>query len=488
MVDSRTWMAIAGGVGAGLAASLPWTRRGARRTARAVTSAVAAAAVTLREEGSSRSSAGRAAARRRERRARRARERRRRRRQRNAQEREREREPGRARVRGPWRDWRAVRDHARGTGWAAAALTGFAAAAFSSAIFSLAAPRLGRDARRDWASKGTVLTRTSGQRRNPGLRDVAAGLLVHKASKVSWAVLYRTTGAARMPAATASRRWLGVDLPYAFLASAVEYWVVLPWLQPLVRMRIPYGVVAAIHVAAGSTYGLHSLFERLLAGERPRGEGRRTLAGLLGALGAFTGLEVWARSNGEPRWPLGSERSWRRTRDLLRILHAHHQAGIRMARLAMERAERRQVRRLAAQMLGELEAECDLMRDWWQSWFEGALPGAGPDELARLPGALEPELLEHLGRQHGRVFEEEFLAFMADHQRGALTLSRSASRSAADPRVRAFAASVHHLRSHQQARLRELLNESAVGPAPASGDGSEPERAVHALREHAVQA
>jgi len=67
---------------------------------------------------------------------------------------------------------------------------------------------------------------------------MAAGLAVHQGADVAWATLWGRL-AAGLPAHTRQRAAVAAWLPWAAATAWVEYTLMLPWLQPLVRMNTP---------------------------------------------------------------------------------------------------------------------------------------------------------------------------------------------------------------------------------------------------------
>ena len=140
--------------------------------------------------------------------------------------------------------------------WRAAALLGLLTSTFSTIAVTLGAARIGRDISIDWMIVGTVLLRDGGLQAEPGWRELGAGVLVHLSADFFWAmVFFGLLG-----------RWTGrlspwvlllVAPPWALLTSAIEYYVTLPWLQPLFVMQEPYWVGLAVHLTASSLYPLY---------------------------------------------------------------------------------------------------------------------------------------------------------------------------------------------------------------------------------------
>lgn len=93
----------------------------------------------------------------------------------------------------------------------------------------------------------------------------------------------------------------------------------------------------------------------------------------------------------------------------------HHESAIAMASLALEKAQRPQVRQLARGIISAQEKEIAEMKAWHRKWFGTELeaattgPHANPDMTA-------------LERATGDEFDRAFLAMMIPHHASAITM------------------------------------------------------------------
>jgi hypothetical protein len=127
----------------------------------------------------------------------------------------------------------------RGLAWKATLLQGLLSGTVSTLVITLGAPRIGRDRALDWMEIGTVLLGANSVRSEPQWSNIAAGVFVHQSADLAWAVVFFALG----------RHWtwnlapgllLTLAMPWAALTAAIEYYVILPWLQPLVVMQVPF--------------------------------------------------------------------------------------------------------------------------------------------------------------------------------------------------------------------------------------------------------
>ncbi len=113
-------------------------------------------------------------------------------------------------------------------------------------------------------------------------------------------------------------------------------------------------------------------------------------------------------------------------RSFMEQMVPHHESAIAMATLALERAERPEVRRLARQIVQAQETEVAEMRRWHREWFGGELQpsSAGPHasmDMGPLEGAT------------GEDFDRAFLRMMIPHHASAIMMAEAVMMD--DPRA-----------------------------------------------------
>lgn len=169
-------------------------------------------------------------------------------------------------------------------------LTGLATSTFSTLVVQLGARRIGRDPNLSWMEVGMVALRGKTVQSQPGLRGIIPGILVHQFADLSWATIFSLLGAGRgrgiKPATL-----LALAPPWAALTEVIEYYLILPWLQPRLTMQTPYWVGLGAHLASASAYPLLPLVRERVFGEEVVGAafGRRWLAALAGGAGCGAG-------------------------------------------------------------------------------------------------------------------------------------------------------------------------------------------------------
>lgn len=155
--------------------------------------------------------------------------------------------------------------------------------------------------------------------------------------------------------------------------------------------------------------------------------------------------------------PPGPIRAGGYDRMFLHHMTNHHEVGMYMARLAVERGADPQVRTLATLMVYEQFRENVRMRRWWRSWFGGELPAIPPEQWSTMPGMPTPAQLDALEQLAGADLDRRFLELMIVHHEGAVEMAGRAWRDAEDPRIWILADTIRHPQDQQIDRMREFL-------------------------------
>lgn len=102
----------------------------------------------------------------------------------------------------------------------------------------------------------------------------------------------------------------------------------------------------------------------------------------------------------------------------------HHQAAVDMAMLAETRAQRAELKELAANIISDQERELAKMSKWREQWFEGR-PEAVNVEFAGMADGMrgmDPKKLESLADSE---FDVEFIRQMILHHQGAVGMAKA---------------------------------------------------------------
>jgi uncharacterized protein (DUF305 family) len=97
----------------------------------------------------------------------------------------------------------------------------------------------------------------------------------------------------------------------------------------------------------------------------------------------------------------------------------HHESAVAMASLALEKATRPEIRRLAEEIVSAQESEIARMGAWHESWF-------GEELMADMDGPHGSMDMGALEDAEGDEFDLAFLSMMIPHHASAITMAKAA--------------------------------------------------------------
>lgn len=337
--------------------------------------------------------------------------------------------------------------------WVAAAVTGVASSTFSSLAMTLGARRIARDPSVDWMEVGMACFGPRIIRHRPTKRAQAAGLLVHALADTLWSLAFFGLFA-RSRRRPRPREIVAAALPWAMVTTSIEYHLLLRWVQPWVRMQVPYWVTGVSRAVSGTGYPLFFAFDRG-ATEEERAFSERWARGLGTVLGGLAVMDAWARFWGEPTFNLRRPRRSGAEAQFIQQMTARQELGLDLAERAARRAHDRRLRELGRLMALEYAAQLRLMAGWWRSWFGGHVPPVSDRTMRHMEGMPSPDLLYQLVTTRGQAFDELFLAIMLQHHEGVVMMCDRLGSSWSIPQVGLMA---HAIRHAQRGRIEEMEN------------------------------
>jgi uncharacterized protein (DUF305 family) len=144
----------------------------------------------------------------------------------------------------------------------------------------------------------------------------------------------------------------------------------------------------------------------------------------------------------------------------LQMAIPHHEQGVDMARLAVERASGADVRDLAAAVVATQDDELADMKQWLGDWNQPVAADPDPHAHAGHGGmhGTDPEFVAALRRTPaGPDFDRTFLNLFTGHQHGAVELARMETSGGRYPRARDLAERIVSSRTAQIGQLARLL-------------------------------
>lgn len=104
----------------------------------------------------------------------------------------------------------------------------------------------------------------------------------------------------------------------------------------------------------------------------------------------------------------------------------HHQQAIEMSRMAVDRAQSPEVKKLAEQIQAAQGPEIEKLTGWLRSWGAGAPAGMpGMDHGGHGGGMMSAEEMGRLGQSSGAEFDRAYLSMMIEHHEGAIEMART---------------------------------------------------------------
>lgn len=131
-------------------------------------------------------------------------------------------------------------------------------------------------------------------------------------------------------------------------------------------------------------------------------------------------------------------------------IKAHHDHGIQMSQMAVQKASSAEVREMAQKMIADQQRDNSELITWRGQWFADATDAMDMS----LPGASSMNMdMSALQSATGHDFDHAFLEMMVPHHQGAIAMSRDATRNAEHDELRRKA---QEMADKQQRELDEI--------------------------------
>jgi uncharacterized protein (DUF305 family) len=164
------------------------------------------------------------------------------------------------------------------------------------------------------------------------------------------------------------------------------------------------------------------------------------------------------------------------SRDMAR----HHEQGVEMANLALDRSDDPAVRGLAFDISATQTNQTGRMQGWLSLWGlqptgghpmawmgEGGHAGHAMGLNGLMPGMATEEELANLRGLSGTAFDVEFLRLMLRHHQGGTEMSEYAAEHAANAAVRDLADAIVTSQSAESDLITSMLSARGGTPLPA---------------------
>jgi uncharacterized protein (DUF305 family) len=141
----------------------------------------------------------------------------------------------------------------------------------------------------------------------------------------------------------------------------------------------------------------------------------------------------------------------------------HHRQAVEMAELAETRAQRPEVKQLAAQIKAAQDPEIQTMTGWLNEWGEDVpedMEGHGAMDSGDMPGMMSSEDMDKLEAAKGAAFDAGFLEMMIEHHQGAIEMAKTEQKDGEYADAKQLAATIEKTQAAEIATMRRLLGQS----------------------------
>lgn len=138
--------------------------------------------------------------------------------------------------------------------------------------------------------------------------------------------------------------------------------------------------------------------------------------------------------------------------EFLDTMSKHHEDGIAMMKMAVEKAENQKIKNDAQNMMNDQQREIQEMQDL----KEKIAPEAHHAVNMQMPGMISMNL-DTLNSRTGQDFDKAYLKQMIKHHKGAVKMSDLALPKAKDKEVKAMAQMMHDKQQREIADMKATL-------------------------------
>ncbi|MBE9191541.1 DUF305 domain-containing protein [Gloeocapsopsis crepidinum LEGE 06123] len=177
------------------------------------------------------------------------------------------------------------------------------------------------------------------------------------------------------------------------------------------------------------------------------------LYGLVGVLAgsAIPALIVSGRANSQAlqsspcnMTTMHSAMAGRQQGHFIEMMIPHHQEAVDMAELALTKAQRPEIRKLAESIKTEQTREIEQMRSWYKKWYGTEVPATSMTGM-RMQGMAMRSPMMSMDMESLRTasdFDREFIRQMIPHHRSAIMMARMVANRAERPEIRNLAQTI----------------------------------------------
>lgn len=154
-------------------------------------------------------------------------------------------------------------------------------------------------------------------------------------------------------------------------------------------------------------------------------------------------------------------------KSFIEMMLPHHKSAIEMAEIALNRAKKPEVKKLAQSIIEEQTSEIKQMQTWYKQWYGAEVPtnsmnmemhqgmGQGMMMSMQHQEMMDKEMIDAV--KNAPDFDQEFLRQMTRHHRMATMMAGMVVNSATHPEIRNLAQNIIRSQSTEIAQMQQLL-------------------------------
>lgn len=179
-------------------------------------------------------------------------------------------------------------------------------------------------------------------------------------------------------------------------------------------------------------------------------------------LGSVTGHTAVASAQAAPAHPAGhegmkSDRAMPKDdASYVQMMQMHHQQGIDMAKIAVDKSSREDIKGFAHKMIDAQQKEIEELRLLQQSLKTGSAMQNAHEGM--MNGEMD-KMMSDLRQVRGAAFDQKFIAMMIPHHQQAIAMSKPPAKFKA-PDVQAFAKKVITAQTAEVKELQQMRKKS----------------------------
>jgi uncharacterized protein (DUF305 family) len=134
----------------------------------------------------------------------------------------------------------------------------------------------------------------------------------------------------------------------------------------------------------------------------------------------------------------------------------HHEGAIMMAKDAIEKSTRPELKKLAQNIITGQQKEIDRMKQWRAKWYGENTPNgmANSEEMVRHMSMMNDMMVKDLGARDSG-YEERFINTMIPHHEGAVGMAVDAIEKSTHPEIRSMAKGIIDAQKSEIAQMEE---------------------------------